>query len=47
MYDGVTHSWFIRQTGVMVAVPKLWGNIFVGRSKEGFSLNKVMVGYDG
>jgi phosphate-selective porin OprO/OprP len=31
----------------MVAVPELWGNIFIGRSKEGFSLNKVMVGYDG
>ena len=47
MYDGPSHAWFIRQTGVMVAVPKLWGNIFIGRSKEGFSLNKVMVGYDG
>ncbi len=47
MYDGVTHSWLIRQTGVMIAVPKLWGNIFIGRAKEGFSLNKVMVGYDG
>jgi phosphate-selective porin OprO/OprP len=47
MYDAPSHSWFVRQTGVMIAVPKLWGNIFVGRSKEGFSLNKVMVGYDG
>jgi phosphate-selective porin OprO/OprP len=47
MYNGPTHSWVIRQTGIMVAVPKLWGNIFIGRSKEGFSLNKVMVGYDG
>ena len=47
MYDAPTHSWLMRQTGVMIAVPKLWGNIFIGRSKEGFSLNKVMVGYDG
>ncbi len=47
MYDAPSHSWFIRQTGVMIAVPELWGNIFVGRSKTGFSLNKVMVGYDG
>jgi phosphate-selective porin OprO/OprP len=31
----------------MVAVPELGGHIFVGRSKEGFSLNKVMVGYGG
>jgi phosphate-selective porin OprO/OprP len=47
MYDAPTHSWLMRQTGVMIAVPNLWGNIFIGRSKEGFSLNKVMVGYDG
>lgn len=47
MYDGPSHSWLMRQTGVMIAVPKLWGNIYIGRSKEGFSLNKVMVGYDG
>jgi phosphate-selective porin OprO and OprP len=47
MYDGPTNSWLLRQTGVMIAVPKLWGNLFVGRAKEGFSLNKVMTGYDG
>jgi phosphate-selective porin OprO and OprP len=47
MYDGPNHQWLIRQTGVMIAVPELWGNFFIGRSKEGFSLNKVMTGYDG
>jgi len=47
MYDGPNHAWLIRQTGVMIAVPELWGNFFIGRSKEGFSLNKIMVGYDG
>jgi phosphate-selective porin OprO/OprP len=47
MYDGPNHQWLIRQTGVMIAVPELWGHFFIGRSKEGFSLNKVMVGYDG
>lgn len=31
----------------MIAVPKLWGHLFIGRAKEGFSLNKVMTGYDG
>jgi phosphate-selective porin OprO/OprP len=31
----------------MVAIPKLSGHIFIGRTKEGFSLNKVMVGYAG
>ena len=47
MYDGNTGSWFIRETGVMVNVPELWGNFFVGRTKEGFSMNKVMNGYSG
>jgi phosphate-selective porin OprO/OprP len=47
MYDAPNHQWLLRQTGVMIAVPELWGNFFVGRSKEGFSLNKIMVGYDG
>jgi phosphate-selective porin OprO and OprP len=47
MYDGPNHQWLFRQTGVMIAVPELWGNFFIGRTKEGFSLNKVMTGYDG
>src|SRR6185295_17857376 len=47
MYDGVTNSWFVRETGVMVAVPEISGHIFVGRTNEGFSLNKVMNGYAG
>src|SRR6266481_3928707 len=47
MYDGVTNSWLIRETGVMIGFPKLKGYLFVGRTKLGFSLNKVMVGYAG
>lgn len=47
MYDAPSHSWLFRETGVMIAVPELWGNLFIGRTKEGFSLNKVMVGYAG
>ncbi|HEX5169125.1 MAG TPA: porin [Cyclobacteriaceae bacterium] len=47
MYDGASRSWFVRETGVMVDVPELWGKFFIGRTKEGFSLNKVMVGYAG
>jgi phosphate-selective porin OprO and OprP len=31
----------------MVGVPKILSYFFIGRQKEGFSLNKVMVGYDG
>ena len=37
----------MRETGIMIAVPELWGHVFVGRTKEGFSLNKVMIGYAG
>jgi phosphate-selective porin OprO and OprP len=47
MYDGATHSWYVRQTGIMVGIPKIVSYFFIGRQKEGFSLNKVMVGYDG
>lgn len=47
MWDGPTRSWLIRQTGIMIALSKTWGNLFIGRTKEGFSLNKVMTGYDG
>jgi phosphate-selective porin OprO/OprP len=31
----------------MIGVPELWGNIFIGRTKEGFSLNKALNGYAG
>jgi phosphate-selective porin OprO/OprP len=47
MYDAATQKFLVRQTGFMIAVPELWGHLFIGRAKEGFSLNKVMVGYDG
>ena len=47
MYDAANEEWAFRQTGIMVAVPEIWGHIFVGRTKEGFSLNKVMIGYGG
>ncbi|HEY0811385.1 MAG TPA: porin [Longimicrobiales bacterium] len=47
MYDQTNEKWLFRQTGLMVAVPEISSNFFVGRAKEGFSLNKVMVGYDG
>ena len=47
LYDGPSDSWLVRETGVMVAVPELWGHLFIGRTKEGFSLNKVMTGYAG
>lgn len=47
MWDAPTRSWLIRQTGIMIALSNTWGSLFIGRTKEGFSLNKVMTGYDG
>nr|WP_298726482.1 porin [uncultured Steroidobacter sp.] len=47
MYDAVAESWRFRQTGLMLDVPELGGDLFVGRTKEGFSTNKAMVGYHG
>lgn len=47
MYDGNNDEWVGRQTGLMIEVPEIWGHLFIGRTKEGFSLNKVMVGYAG
>jgi phosphate-selective porin OprO and OprP len=31
----------------MAEIPELYGSIFVGRTKEGFSTSKIMVGYQG
>jgi phosphate-selective porin OprO/OprP len=47
MWDEANERWAIRQTGVMVELPRIASNVFIGRTKEGFSLNKVMVGYHG
>jgi len=47
MYDGAKKDWRFRQTGLMYDVPALLGSIFVGRTKEGISTNKIMVGYQG
>ena len=47
MYDDANREWLVRETGVMVDVPELSSKFFVGRTKEGFSMSKVMVGYAG
>src|SRR6187401_3124223 len=38
MYDGDEKIWMLRETGVTIGVPELNGHIFVGRTKEGFSM---------
>lgn len=45
MHDGNQKSWYMRESGVMVKFPEISGHIFVGRTKEGYSLSKVKVGY--
>ncbi|HEY1869493.1 MAG TPA: porin, partial [Chitinophagaceae bacterium] len=45
MWDGDKNTWMVRETGVTIGVPELKGNFFVGRTKEGFSMIKVMNGH--
>lgn len=47
MYDSDNRDWFWRQTGVYVDLPEIGGDVFIGRTKEGTSMNKIMVGYNG
>ena len=47
MYDVNAETWRFRQSGLMLEFPDLYGQIFVGRTKEGMSTNKLMVGYQG
>src|SRR5688572_3579453 len=45
MYDGEDKIWMMRESGITIGVPELKGHIFVGRTKEGFSMIKVMNGH--
>ena len=45
MYDGDKEQWMIRESGLIVGVPELAGHIFIGRTKEGYSMVKVMNGH--
>jgi phosphate-selective porin OprO/OprP len=47
MYDGNAKTWLARESGFTIGVPELWGHIFIGRTKEGFSMIKVMNGHSG
>ena len=44
-YDGNTGTWRIRETGVQFKMPELSGYIFVGRTKEGYSMQKIQNGF--
>ena len=45
MYDGDKKIWLLRETGLTIGVPELFGHIFIGRTKEGYSMVKVMNGH--
>jgi phosphate-selective porin OprO/OprP len=45
MYDGDKEQWLIRETGLTIGVPELGGHFFLGRTKEGYSMVKVMNGH--
>jgi phosphate-selective porin OprO/OprP len=45
LWNGDTRDWLVRETGFTIGVPELWGHIFIGRTKEGFSMLKVMNGH--
>jgi phosphate-selective porin OprO/OprP len=45
MWDGANEAWLVRETGLTIAVPELAGHIFIGRTKEGYSMPKVMNGH--
>lgn len=45
MYDSADGSWRVRQTGFQIGFPKAKGSVFIGRTKEGYSMIKVMTGY--
>jgi phosphate-selective porin OprO/OprP len=47
MYDANKNEWVFRQTGLKLTIPSLYGYFFFGRTKEGFSTNKLTVGYYG
>ena len=47
MYDGDDKVWMMRETGVTIGVPELKGHLFFGRTKEGYSMIKVMNGHSG
>lgn len=45
MWDGDNQKWLVRESGLTIGVPELSGHIFIGRTKEGYSMVKVMNGH--
>jgi phosphate-selective porin OprO/OprP len=45
LYDGDKKVWMVRESGLTIGVPELKGHFFIGRTKEGYSMIKVMNGH--
>jgi phosphate-selective porin OprO/OprP len=45
MWDGENEQWLVRESGITIGLPELFGHVFIGRTKEGFSMVKVMNGH--
>lgn len=45
MWDGDANKWLVRESGLTIGTPELKGSFFIGRTKEGFSMIKVMNGH--
>jgi len=45
MYDGDKKIWMLRESGITIGVPELKSHVFIGRTKEGYSMIKVMNGH--
>lgn len=45
MWDGDNEAWLVRESGITIGAPELAGHFFIGRTKEGISMVKVMNGH--
>src|SRR4030095_16094358 len=45
MYDGNDDEWLIRESGLVFTLKKFSSTLFIGRTKEGFSMPKIMNGH--
>lgn len=45
MYDGANDAWTFRETDLTIGLPEIYGEVLIGRQKEGYSFNKVQNGY--
>ena len=45
MFDGDNREWLVRETGLVFTLKKINSQVYIGRTKEGFSMPKIMNGH--